>query len=45
MKGKRKPNGHQERRGKQAFRRSIHEREKIIANSQMSLVTLKVTLS
>lgn len=28
MKGKRKPNGHQERRGKQAFRRSIHEREK-----------------
>ncbi|MDK4381892.1 IS30 family transposase, partial [Enterococcus faecium] len=28
MKGKRKPNGHQERRGKQTFRRSIHEREK-----------------
>ncbi|HCA5234451.1 TPA: IS30 family transposase, partial [Enterococcus faecium] len=27
MKGKRKPNGHQERRGKQTFRRSIHERE------------------
>lgn len=26
MKGKRKPNGHQEKRGKQAFRRSIHER-------------------
>lgn len=28
MKGKRKPNGHQEKRGKQAFRRSIHERIK-----------------
>lgn len=27
MKGKRKPNGHQERRGKQAFRRSILDRE------------------
>ncbi|HCS93993.1 MAG: IS30 family transposase [Bavariicoccus seileri] len=27
MKGKRKPNGHQEKRGKQAFRRSIHERD------------------
>lgn len=26
MKGKRKPNGHQEKRGKQAFRRSIDER-------------------
>lgn len=26
MKGKRKPNGHQEKRGKHAFRRSIHER-------------------
>lgn len=26
MKGKRKPNGHQEKRGKQAFIRSIHER-------------------
>ena len=27
MKGKRKPNGHQERRGKQAFKRNIVERE------------------
>lgn len=26
LKGKRKPNGHQEKRGKQTFRRSIHER-------------------
>src|SRR5690625_2994236 len=27
MKGKRKPNGHQEKRGKQAFRRTIRERD------------------
>jgi IS30 family transposase len=27
MKGKRKPNGHQEKRGKQAFRRTIHQRQ------------------
>jgi len=27
MKGKRKPNGHQEKRGKQAFRRTIKERD------------------
>lgn len=27
MKGKRKPNGHQERRRKQAFKRNIEERE------------------
>lgn len=27
MQGKRKPNGHQERRGKQAFKRNIAERE------------------
>lgn len=27
MKGKRKPNGHKEKRGKQAFRRSIHDRK------------------
>lgn len=27
MKGKRKPNGHQERRGKQAFKQNIAERE------------------
>lgn len=27
MKGKRKPNGHRERRGKQAFKRNISERE------------------
>ena len=27
MKGKRKPNGHKEKRGKQAFKRSIHERQ------------------
>src|SRR5690625_7683412 len=26
MKGKRKPNGHQEKRGKQSFRRTIKER-------------------
>ncbi|BCZ34577.1 hypothetical protein GVanDAA620_24940 [Enterococcus faecium] len=45
MKGKRKPNGHQERRGKQTFRRSIHEREKDYSQFSMSLVTLKVTLS
>lgn len=28
MKGKRKPNGHQEKRGKQQFKRSIHDRLK-----------------
>lgn len=28
MKGKRKPNGHKEKRGKQAFRRTIHQRDK-----------------
>lgn len=28
MKGKRKPNGHQEKRGKQAFKRNISERQK-----------------
>lgn len=28
MKGKRKPNGHKERRGKQSFKRNITEREK-----------------
>ncbi|XTS20176.1 IS30 family transposase (plasmid) [Enterococcus faecium] len=28
MKGKRKPNGHQEKRGKQAFKRNISERKK-----------------
>ena len=27
MKGKRKPNGHQERRGKQVFKRNVTERE------------------
>ena len=27
MQGKRKPNGHQEKRGKQSFRRSIHDRD------------------
>lgn len=27
MKGKRKPNSHKETRGKQAFRRSIHDRK------------------
>ena len=27
IKGKKKPNGHQERRGKQAFKRNIAERE------------------
>ena len=27
MKGKRKENGHQEKRGKQAFRRTINDRE------------------
>ena len=29
MKGKRKPNGHQEKRGEQAFRRTIHERNSL----------------
>ncbi|MCZ1740093.1 IS30 family transposase, partial [Enterococcus faecium] len=29
MKGKRKPNNHQEKRGKQAFRRTIHERNSL----------------
>ncbi|WP_316400461.1 IS30 family transposase, partial [Enterococcus faecium] len=28
MKGKRKPNGHKEKRGKQAFKRNISERKK-----------------
>ena len=28
MKGKRKPNGHQEKRGKQAFKRNISEKQK-----------------
>nr|MDK7631874.1 IS30 family transposase [Globicatella sanguinis] len=28
MKGKRKPNGHQEKRGKQHFRRTIEDRKK-----------------
>lgn len=32
MKGKRKPNNHKEKRGKQAFRRTIHERNKEYAN-------------
>ncbi len=32
LKGKRKPNGHQEKRGKQAFRRSIHQRKNEYAN-------------
>lgn len=32
MKGKRKPNGHKERRGKQAFKRNIAEREKDYPN-------------
>lgn len=27
MKGKRKPNGYQEKRGKQGFRRTLHERK------------------
>ena len=31
-KGKRKPNGHSEKRGKQAFRRDLREREAIIPN-------------
>jgi len=35
MKGKRKPNGHQERRGKQAFKRHISERE-----SESAVITL-----
>lgn len=32
MKGKRKPNGHQEKRGKQAFKRNISERQKDYPN-------------
>ena len=28
MRGKRKPNGHKEKRGKQAFKRTIHHRNK-----------------
>lgn len=32
LKGKRKPNGHQEKRGKQAFRRSIRQRNKEYSN-------------
>jgi len=32
MKGKRKPNGHQEKRGKQAFRRTIDDREQEHSN-------------
>lgn len=34
MQGKRKPNGHQERRGRQSFRRSIHDRDKEHPNYQ-----------
>lgn len=32
LKGKRKPNGHQEKRGKQTFRRSTHQRNKEHSN-------------
>src|SRR5699024_9916235 len=34
MQGKRKPNGHQERRGRQSFRRSIRDRDKDHPNYQ-----------
>ena len=44
MKGKRKPNGHQEKRGKQAFRRSIHERIKEHPEFENDLAILKETL-
>src|SRR5690625_1135808 len=34
MQGKRKPNGHQEKRGRQSFRRSIHDRDQEHPNYQ-----------
>src|SRR5690625_4902977 len=34
MQGRRKPNGHQEKRGKQSFRRSIHDRDRDHPNYQ-----------
>ena len=37
MKGKRKPNGHQERRGKQAFKRNIAERENSVMSKAIPL--------
>jgi len=42
MQGKRKPNGHQEKRGKQSFRRSIRDRDQEHPHYQ---VIWKVTLS
>ncbi len=41
LKGKCKSNGHQEKRGKQAFRRSIPQRTKSIQIIPKNLVTLK----
>ena len=37
MQGKRKPNGYKEKRGKQAFKRNISERKKIMSFSKKSL--------
>ncbi len=45
MKGKRKPNGHQEKRGKQQYQRSIHDRPDNYPDFNSSLVTLKVIRS
>lgn len=41
LKGKRKSNGHQEKRGKQAFRRSIHQRKRDHANYSEEFVHLE----
>ncbi|OTP09997.1 integrase [Enterococcus sp. 10A9_DIV0425] len=41
MKGKRKPNNHQEKRGKQAFRRTIHERNSLYPHEGDTIVGVK----
>ena len=41
MKGKRKKNVSVEKRGKQAFKRSIHDRKNTIQTSRLNLVTLR----
>lgn len=43
MKSKRKPNGHKEKRGKQAFKQTIHQRNPNIASFKVNLVIWKVT--
>lgn len=41
MKGKRKKNVSVEKRGKQAFKRSIHDRKNTIQNLLLNLLTLR----